>query len=783
MKKILLALLILIVLISCNNSKSKTTQLHQLIPENTSVVLKINDLEAFKSDIKNNALISEFALSKTYKDLASQLTILEDLNTINQTYVCLNTSDNSSFTLITKYNDSLFTKDSLNIYSKIIDSIYVGSSSKSTLDKLQPNTTNTFNTLKQITNNNASFSVFFNTKSANALGQSIVETNSNLTKTLALDTQITPEQIMLNGIGLSNDSIPQLLNVFKQTIPQENTIQNIAPSNSSSLLSFTYNDFDILKENLLKFNNTTSDSLTNDELFQTINEVATLTLNDDSAIILKSIDASATKEALREHQNIVSTFRTNDIFEFNNSTLFEDTFTPLVAINNVTQYIIIDDYFVFSASETLLQEVITNYQNATTLKNNTAYKDCTLSLSDESSLQVIANPSELKRILSSTFNEDLSNLKLNNYKISAIQFIQDDNFTHVNGIIKKNKTRAIQNSVSEEFNVTLDADLLTQPQFVINHRNKQKEIVVQDINNKLYLISNSGKILWKKQLNGNILGTIEQVDLYKNGRLQLAFATPKRVYILDRNGKDVAPFPLKFNDEITQPLSVFDYDNRKDYRFLVTQKSSLLMYNGKGKSVNGFKYAKNKTITTQPKHFRINNKDYIVFAAGDKMQILNRQGKTRVAVNETINFSGNPIYRYKNQFTTTTSNGELVQVNQKGNISKQGLGLVNNHKLTTTNKTLVTLSENKLSIKLKSLELDFGNYTAPKIFYINDKIYITVTDLQTQKVHLFDSQTKTIKNFPVYGNSTIDLNNIDKDRNLEFVVQGESNSIVLYQIN
>ncbi|WP_412986392.1 ribonuclease HII [Pontimicrobium sp. IMCC45349] len=783
MKKILLALLILIVLISCNNSKSKTTQLHQLIPENTSVVLKINDLEAFKSDIKNNALISEFAFSKTYKDLASQLTILEDLSTINQTYVCLNTSDNSSFTLITKYNDSLFTKDSLNIYSKIIDSIYVGSSSKSTLDKLQPNTANTFNTLKQVTNNNASFSVFFNTKSANALGQSIVETNSNLTKTLALDTQITPEQIMLNGIGLSNDSIPQLLNVFKQTIPQENTIQNIAPSNSSSLLSFTYNDFDILKENLLKFNNTTSDSLTNDELFQTINEVATLTLNNDSAIILKSIDASATKEALREHQNIVSTFRTNDIFEFNNSTLFEDTFTPLVAIDNVTQYIIIDDYFVFSASETLLQEVIANYQNATTLKNNAAYKDCTLSLSDESSLQVIANPSELKRILSSTFNEDLSNLKLNNYKISAIQFIQDDNFTHVNGIIKKNKTKAIQNSVSEEFNVTLDADLLTQPQFVINHRNKQKEIVVQDVNNKLYLISNSGKILWKKQLNGNILGTIEQVDLYKNGRLQLAFATPKRVYILDRNGKDVAPFPLKFNDEITQPLSVFDYDNRRDYRFLVTQKSSLLMYNGKGKSVNGFKYVKSKTITTQPKHFRINNKDYIVFAAGDKMQILNRQGKTRVAVNETINFSGNPIYRYKNQFTTTTSNGELAQVNQKGNVSKQGLGLVNNHKLTTTNKTLVTLSENKLGIKLKSLELDFGNYTAPKIFYINDKIYITVTDLQTQKVHLFDSQAKSIKNFPVYGNSTIDLNNIDKDRNLEFVVQGESNSIVLYQIN
>src|SRR5690606_19585162 len=161
---------------------------------------------------------------------------------------------------------------------------------------------------------------------------------------------------------------------------------------------------------------------------------------------------------------------------------------------------------------------------------------------------------------------------LSNYNVSGIQFIFDNNFAHINGIIKQTKAQASANAVSEELNIKLDTDLLNTPQFVTNHITKEKEIVVQDINNNLYLISNTGKILWKKQVEGPILGTIEQIDIYRNGRLQLVFATPHRVYVMDRNGKDVGPFPAKFNDNITQPLSVFDYDKNKNYRKLVIQE-------------------------------------------------------------------------------------------------------------------------------------------------------------------------------------------------------------------
>ncbi len=789
MKNLFFTLSICFLLTSCNNTKSSTTKLTQLIPETSSVILSINDIESFKSDLKNNAFINKLESASFYKDLSAPLEKLNNFNTNNKVLICFGSSENlSNYTIITKYSDSLFNNqslDTINWHHKTIDSIYVGSSSEALINSITLNTSSSFESLEQSANINASFSILVNSENSNKLGNSLFKEDFNVfTSWIMMDTQITPEQINLNGISIIKDTLPQLIGVFKNTIPQENNISQIAPAESDAFLSFTYNDFETLYQNIMLYNGKVVDSTANIELFETANEIGEIFFNNESAIILKSLDPFATKEALRDNQNLASSYRNVEIFEFDSPSLFKDTFKPLIFADNISKYINIDDFFAFASSEQQLQDIIANHQNSTTLINDNAYSNTALELSDESSLLVVANPSKLKQILSETFNEDISNVNLKEYKSSALQFVQDDGFVHVNAIIKKSKSRAQQNTISEEFNVTLDADILTNPQFVKNHRTKQKDIVVQDINNNLYLISNGGKILWKKQLRGPILGDIQQVDLFKNGRLQLAFATPNRVYIIDRNGKNVTPFPLRFNDTITQPLSIFDYDNNKNYRFVVTQGNALLIYDKKGKNVSGFRYNKmSGTITSQPKHFRINSKDYIVFAAGNTMAVLNRQGRSRINVKENISFSNNSIYKYKNKFTTTTLNGELVQVNSKGVVSKQTLSLTSNHNLETTDKTLVTLTDNRLTIKQGTIELDFGNYTAPKIFYLNDKIYVTLTDLQTQKVYLFDSQAKSIRNFPVYGNSLIDLANIDNDRNLEFVTRGESNSIIVYQKN
>lgn len=783
MKKILVAFILISTLIGCNSNTKNTTKLSSLIPENTTTVLKISDFESFKNDLKNNDFYN-----KTYNKQLNLLDVdfLNNLKTVNPVLLCFSGSETDhDISIITKYNDSLFkdTKvDSTSFFNKTIDSIYVASTSNTIIDKLQPKPNLEFDELTKTTSGNASFSIFLTKKSADSLGQALFNQKS-LTKSIMLDASLTSGEINLNGIATSDSATSDLLNIFNRTTPQENTLSNIAPNDSKGFLSFTFNNYDILKSNIEDYSKTKIDSTLNDFWMHSINEIGEVFLDNSSVIIAKSLDPTTTKDGLLEHQDIASTFREINILQFNAPYFFNTIFNPLVSDIELNFYSNIDNYFVFGNSESDLQTIIANYQNGATQSKNQALINSYSNISDESSLLLVANSDKLEKISKKIFNLESTNINLSDYKFSTFQFVQDEDFMHVNINLNKNKSRAVSNTISEEFNITLDADVLTNPQFVTNYRNNQEDIVVQDINNNLYLISNQGKILWKKRLNGNILGKIEQIDIYKNGRLQLVFATPKRVYVIDRNGNDVGPFPLNFNDNITQPLSVFDYDNNKNYRLLVTQGNDLLMYNVNGKSVNGFNYQKASEIITQPQHFRINGKDYIVFAAGNTMKILNRQGQTRIDVKESVDFSGNEIYLYKDLFTTTNKNGELVQVNSYGSVSKQSLNLDKNHNITSTSKTLVTLSENNLTIKQNTFELDFGNYSNPEIFYINDKIYVTVTDFQAKKIYLFDSLAKIQNNFPVYGNSVIDLKNIDKDNNLEFVTIGDSNSIIIYQKN
>ncbi|NNK88844.1 MAG: hypothetical protein HKO90_11215 [Flavobacteriaceae bacterium] len=784
MKRVLV-LLIGFLFYNCQLQEAPTTKIIDLVPEQADLVLAIYDLETTKTDLRANDLIDNML------GLPGQSTLelaLENLNTTDTVLLCIKTSvDTPELTIIARQDDSLFKYPSSDIAAfnlKTVDS-FVIASTVSDLNNLRTVDSNPdLEQLIETSFQDKPFSILMRNNSANTFNKALtIPEVSDLSGPTILETQTNSERVLLNGLTYPSDSIPQILGIFANNVPQEHSIKNIVPNNADGYLSFTYNDFQDLSDRLIPLREAELDSLLNIELFQTLSEVGEVFFGRESFVVTTSIDASATNEALRNQLEIESTFRNVNIYKFDQPDIFSQVFNPLIKADSITHYVRLDDHYVFGPNESVIQNVIVNHQNGTVIGRSAAYEACQSNLSDAASLSVVAKSERLKSMVREWFGSDIEQLPLNGYNLSAFQWIQDIGFTHFNGVIQKHRERATLDGISEEFTLTLEADLIMPPQFVINHRTKERDIVVQDVNNTLYLISNTGKILWKKKLIGNVLGKIKQLDLYRNGRLQLAFATPYRLYVIDRNGNHVGAFPMRFGDRITQPLSVFDYDNNRRYRFLVTQGKDLLMYDRNARFVRGFEYSGGNIIKTQPKHFRIGNKDYIVFVAGKRMKILNRRGNVRVGFREQVEFSGNEIFLYRDTFMTTTANGQLIQVDQQGEIKKSDLKLTDDHRIFATAKTLVTLDENKLSIKQKNVELDFGQYTRPKIHYINDKIYVTATDLQSQKIYLFDSQAEPIPNFPVYGNSTIDLDNADSDRNLEFVTQGESNSIVMYKKN
>ena len=347
---------------------------------------------------------------------------MESFNTNNEILVCYNNSgDSLNYTFITKYHDSLLQKsDSLKLYNAILDSILVASNSNSIITNLSVQKSNSFNTFSKALSTHKSFSLLINNKSVNNFGKGAFGLSSDdFANTIAFDAEITPDQLILNGVSINNDSVSKFIDIFKNTIPQENTIQNITPLTSDGFLSFTYNDFQTLHQNLATYKQQIVDSTQHFELLETLTEVGLIYLDDKKVLALKSIDAFSTNDILNSEENKTGSFRNTDIFSFNNPSYFENIFAPIVSFKDALKYINIDDFFVFANDEELLKTIITNIQNGSTYNTDTNYSNLQKSLSDEASLLVVANSKQLESILESTFNETVTSLNLSNHKFSG----------------------------------------------------------------------------------------------------------------------------------------------------------------------------------------------------------------------------------------------------------------------------------------------------------------------------------------------------------------------------
>lgn len=365
-----------------------------------------------------------------------------------------------------------------------------------------------------------------------------------------------------------------------------------------------------------------------------------------------------------------------------------------------------------------------------------------------------------------------SDISLDNFQI--FQLNKDGMTTSVNGLISQFKNESDENKTELRYKIKFPNKLVFGPVILKNHINNKNEVVVQDSENIMHLINNDGQIEWSKKIDGRIIKEIEQIDSYKNGRLQYVFTTKNSLHLLDRQGRDVGKFPLKFKDEVTKPISVFDYDNNNNYRLLLTQNKELIMFDSKGKIVKGFEYQKGGEISTKPKHFRISNKDIITFKANNKLIILNRRGKIRIKTEKGFEYSNQEIIQHKNDLVTTTSNNEIVKIDMKGNIRLENKSIYN-LRLTGNKQSLFTLQKNILSNSKKKMELKFGVYDEFKLINNGNKILINIFDSQNNNIYAFDNNLNLIDGFPKYSifNGDFDISN----NQIEFSFISDNNEL------
>ena len=244
-------------------------------------------------------------------------------------------------------------------------------------------------------------------------------------------------------------------------------------------------------------------------------------------------------------------------------------------------------------------------------------------------------------------------------------------------------------------------------------------------------------------------------------------------------------FPLKFKDAVTQPLSVFDYDNNHNYRFVVVQGKGILMYDKQGKTVKGFGFSNAKSnIVHSPEHIRMGNKDYITIAEENgKLNILSRIGRSRIEVSKKFDFSEIPVVEEENSFVVITEANTKERISQDGKISSQKLDVGSNYWFAVEGSTKVTLDDNLLRINGKLAELPLGMYTRPKLFSINRNIYISITDTQEKRVYVFDKNANLLNGFPVYGTSAASMGEGSSKNSIVLSVKGDAQAIIVYSLN
>ncbi len=652
-----------------------------------------------------------------------------------------------------------------------------------------------------------------------------------------LDLNSRDQSWMLNGFSFISDSSSSYLNSFCGEKAQPLSVSSVLPENTGVLSYVSFSNFDSYKKkynqylsqkqilykhqkNLLNINK--KHKFTVEEHFYSWigDEIAMFTVSGDetsfkrnSGLIIKISDLDKAKDGLRKiHESTgvqsevqYQTLVINDLGLVN--------FFPLVLGDEFksisgSKYLVIEDYVIFANDESVLKHIVNFYLRGKTLVKNIQFNQFYSQFSGESNLFYYYN----FKLANNYFGSFLKNNQLESYrtnqdslnKLQAFGFQINANkkLFFTNAYINYNTFGGSQNISLIE--VKLDTTYSIRPSIVKNHYTKEKELLIQDDNNMLYLVNNVGKVIWKKGLKEPIVGSIQQVDRYRNDKLQYTFVTKNKIHQIDRKGRDVEGYPVELKAPVTKGLVVFDYDKNRNYRMLVTQGKHIHNFNIDGEIVKGWNFISGANIAIEPNLIQIEDKDYIVVSDDSgKVRVLNRKGEDRLKLN--------------NQFPAQTKNYSVWKNNALSNSGVLGSdtnGTIYFLKLADEMETFAVKSfEGDFDIEYKDFNgdgtLDFVviNDQSVQVFKNNKKIEATISDVEFKpaygvetfqlnenrtvniltdknemKIYGYDEKGNLLNSFPIEGISPSLVTDIDNNKSYDLIVGDKLGSLYIYSL-
>jgi hypothetical protein len=168
-------------------------------------------------------------------------------------------------------------------------------------------------------------------------------------------------------------------------------------------------------------------------------------------------------------------------------------------------------------------------------------------------------------------------------------------------------------ALKEVFEVNLEEKIIQAPQAVKSHISKDIEVLLQDEALQVQLVGGSGKVLWRRELEGKMLQAAKQVDYYRNQKLQYALATERQIHLIDRNGKSVTGFPIALPSAVRlQHAEAFALGTEL-YFAASTASGEVFIFDKKGKMLPQWApFALKGALVQAPLLLRMQAEDYAV---------------------------------------------------------------------------------------------------------------------------------------------------------------------------
>lgn len=484
------------------------------------------------------------------------------------------------------------------------------------------------------------------------------------------DIKSNNEFLSLSGFSLAKNSS---LSRFQEQKPVVFEVAKYIPNSSHTLAHFGISDIHLFK-NVLD-----SSFFKKSEIGD---EIAFITTSSDRLIAIIEIISSSTSKMnfITDYSESYSNYQIQSV----DGGLLKRGFGKLFPSEDFTFCFVKDSYLFLSHSVDELKSLIDAIENDDTWGKTLDYQKFSEKGLHESNLTLIfKKPAMFSETINAFrgYEGMIDSLDIDNIDWYSVQMSALDNHFYSSINLGLGSTN-VRSEVKEK-NKSSSVELPGNIQFAslaVNHNNGLQEILIQDSNLILYLISLTDGILWRKQLDTRIHGSLEQIDYYKNGKLQYFFCTEDKIFIVDRLGRDVAEFPKLIPDQI-EFYDLVDYDKSKNYRFLVSSTNKeIYLLDKDGANLNEWGPKKfNETISNPPQHIKIGGKDhFFVSLSNGVIQIFNRKGD-RVSTFESKSkelWSGDYGIESGESYATTyfyyvSSTGAFVKQNLKGEIIKE----------------------------------------------------------------------------------------------------------------